>query len=126
MEFWVRAAWLSLVLVHLMPSVVLFVPGMTEKLYQVSPDGDIGILTVHRGALFLAVLAAALYAAFSPAARRVASRVAGISVIGFLFVYARAGMPAGPLRTIAWVDLFAVLPLLLVTWQAWRKQPASI
>jgi hypothetical protein len=120
LETWIKAAWLSLVAVHLMPAVVLFVPSMTEKLYGISPTGDVGILTIHRGALFLAILAAALMAVFDPATRRMASIIVAISVVGFLFVYARAGMPAGALRSIALVDLIAVIPLIFVSYHAWR------
>lgn len=113
-------AWLALAAVHVAPAAVLVAPDLTRTLYGVAPDGPAGLLIVHRGALFLAVLAAALFAAFSPDARRAASIVVGISVIGFLLVYARAGMPAGSLRTIAVVDAIALVPLAFVGYRAWR------
>lgn len=49
--------------------------------------------------------------AFDPAPRRAATLAAAISVIGFLAVYAHAGLPEGPLRAIAWADLMARAPL---------------
>jgi hypothetical protein len=49
--------------------------------------------------------------------------VVGISVIGFLLVYAAAGAPEGPLRTIAVVDALALIPLAIVGWKAWIATP---
>lgn len=115
-----RACWLILAAIHAMPAAVLAKPGLTRSLYGVEPDGPAGILIVHRGALFLAVLAVALFAAFDPGARRAASLVVGISVVGFLVVYAAMGLPAGPLRTVALVDAAALIPLALVIRRAWR------
>lgn len=80
------------------------------------------MLLAHRGALFLAIVAACVYAAFDPPARRALSLVIAISVVGFLILYLRAGMPAGPLRTIALVDAAALIPLLFVAASAWRAR----
>lgn len=113
-------AWLLLAAVHAAPAAILFAPDLTQRLYGVASNGTAGLLIVHRGALFLAVLAVALFAAFNADARRAASLVVGISVLGFLFVYVRAGMPIGSLRTIALVDTIALLPLALVGYRAWR------
>lgn len=117
----VVAAWLSLAVVHLAPSIVLFAPALTERLYGPTPDGEVGVLVVHRGALFLGIVVAALLAAFDPPSRRLASVVVAVSVLGFLVVYARAGLPSGALRTIALVDAVALLPLGLVGWRAWTS-----
>ncbi len=121
MDLIVKIAWLSLAAVHAMPAAVLFVPSMTQTLYGVAADGTIGVLLIHRGALFLALLVAALFAMFDPDARKVISLLIAISVIGFLLVYARAGKPEGALRTIAIADLVALLPLALVCFDAWWK-----
>lgn len=118
-----KAAWLSLALVHVMPAAVLVLPRLTEQLYGVAAGGETGVLLIHRGALFLAVVAACLFAAFDPRARHVVTLVVAISVIGFLFVYARSGFPAGSLRTIALVDAVALIPLAWVIWAAWFSAP---
>lgn len=120
MEVIIRIAWGLLVLLHVMPATVAFAPGLVEKLYGVSPTDDTGLLLVHRGALFLAVCVAALFAIFDAQSRRVASVVVAISMIGFLLVYLRAGLPAGELRKIAMADAVGLLPLLWVSVQAWR------
>lgn len=120
MESWVRGAWFVLAAIHLFPAAMLVKPDLATRLYGVDPDGPAAVLLIHRGALFLAVVAAALFAALDPGARRACSAVVGISVVGFLAVYAQAGLPAGPLRTIALVDAAALLPLALVTMAAWR------
>jgi hypothetical protein len=111
--------WVLLAAVHAMPAAVLFRPQLTQAMYGVPAAGAAGLLIVHRGALFLAVLVVALYAAFDVDARRAASLVVGISVVGFLIVYALLGAPAGALRTIAIVDAVALLPLGLVAYRAW-------
>ena len=46
----------------------------------------------------VAIVALCLFALFDPAVRRAAAVTVAISVLGFLGVHARAGMPAGPLR----------------------------
>jgi hypothetical protein len=112
--------WLALAAIHASPAAVLFRPALTGTLYGVSPTGSTGILILHRGALFLAVVVVTLLAAVAPEARKAASLLVAISLAGFLLVYAMAGAPEGPLRAIAAVDALALLPLAVVTWQAWR------
>ena len=119
-EIIAKASWGLLALVHVMPALVLFLPSMTQRLYSVSPTGDVGVLIVHRGALFLGIVVACLWAWIDPGARRALSIIVSISVVGFLFVYWRAGLPAGSLRTIAIADLIALLPLGYVIYAAWR------
>lgn len=115
-------AWFALALVHLPPAAVLVRPALIETLYGTSATGDAGVLLVHRGALFLAVVVLCIFAAIEPSARRAASLVLGISVLGFLAVYTMAGMPAGALRIIALADAVALLPLGWVMWQAWVER----
>jgi len=121
MELFVKIGWGLLALVHAAPAAVLFAPDLTQRLYGVPPDGTAGLLLVHRGALFLAVVAVTLYAAAAPDARRAASLVVGISIVALLALYAKAGFPAGQLRTIAVADGLALLPLVLVAVAAWRR-----
>ncbi|MBJ7415946.1 MAG: hypothetical protein JHC88_10925 [Niveispirillum sp.] len=121
MEKLARAAWLLLALIHVMPATVLFAPDLSMRLYGVDPIGPAGILIIHRGALFLAITAASFWAIIDPSARRVCSMVVGISIIGFLGVYARASLPDGPARTIAMVDAVALLPLIFVSYRAWVR-----
>lgn len=120
MELSLKAAWVSLALLHVMPALSAFAPAVVDRLYGVSPDGDVGVLIVHRGVLFLAVCLAALYAAFEPGSRRLASLLLCISMLGFLLVYLRAGMAPGDLRKIAIADLAGLVPLAWVSFAAWR------
>ena len=120
MDRLVVVCWLALAAIHASPAAILFKPALAETLYGVSPTGPAGVLVIHRGALFLAVFVVALFAAFAPEARKAASLLVGISVVGFLLVYMMAGFPEGPLRTIAMVDALALLPFAYVTWRAWR------
>ena len=123
MEIATKIAWILLALVHASPAAVLFRPNLVQRLYGVSPEGAVGLLLTHRGATFLAIFVAAVWAAFDPSVRRLCTVIVAIAVLGYLFLYARAGMPEGPLRTIAAVDAFAIAPLLLVVWSAWRPAP---
>ncbi|HPE47863.1 MAG TPA: hypothetical protein PLR76_05680 [Hyphomonas sp.] len=120
MEVTNKIAWALLALLHVTPALSAFAPGLVERLYGVSPDGDIGVLLVHRGALFLAVCIAALYAMVDPGSRRLASLILFVSMVGFLLVYVRAGLPAGELRKIAIADLIGLIPLTWVTVNVWR------
>ena len=122
MEVLVIIGWVMLIAIHAMPSLVVFAPSMAAKLYNVDPAGDIGVLLVHRGAMFLTVVVVSLIAIFDPSIRWLASIVVAISLVSFLIVYARAGMPAGPLRPIAIVDLVGVVPLVFVSVLAWKVQ----
>lgn len=119
LELVTKVCWALLGVLHAMPSAAFFFPGTTEKLYGVSGKGDVGILLTHRACLFLALVVVAAYAIFDPEARRTATLIFGISMVGFLLVYARAGMPKGSLRAIAWADLLGLLPYLLVAAAAW-------
>lgn len=123
MEMATKIAWFLLALVHLSPAAVLFRPGLVQKLYGISPEGPTGLLLTHRGATFLAIVVAAIWAAFDPSVRRVCTVVVAIAVVSYLVLYIRAGLPGGPLRAIAAVDAFALAPLLLVAWRAWHPTP---
>ena len=92
-----------------------------RRLYGVEARGNLGVLLPHRGALFLAILIACLFGVFDPAARRALSVLVAISVIGFLIVYARAGLPRGALRIVGIVDGAALVPLAWVLWAAWGQ-----
>lgn len=119
METITKLSWTILAVIHVMPALVLFAPDLTLKLYGVPSDGNVGILVTHRGGLFLGVFIAALLAVFIYDMRRLASVVVAISVISFLFLYLRAGLPDNNLRKIAIIDVLALLPLAWVTWQSW-------
>ena len=111
--------WLILAAIHAMPALALFRPATLTTLYGVTADSPLFLLMQHRAALFLAVFAACVWAAFVPEGRKLAVVVAGISMVSFLVLYASAGSPE-PLKRIAVVDL-AGLPILAgVAWLAFR------
>lgn len=120
MESLIRICWGALAAAHAMPALTFFRPAMAETLYGISPQDDLGLLIVHRGALFLAIVVASLFGMMHPASRRLAAVVVAISVLGFLWLYAGAGFPDGALRTIAIVDAIALVPLAIVSIAAWR------
>ncbi|HEX8223239.1 MAG TPA: hypothetical protein VF605_05430 [Allosphingosinicella sp.] len=115
-----KIGWFLLALVHVSPAAVLFRPGLLRTLYGGEPERATSLLLTHRGAMFLAIVVAAFWAAFDPSVRRLCTVILAISVLGYLVLYARAGMPQGPMRIIAAADAVALAPLLLVTWSAWR------
>jgi hypothetical protein len=122
MELIVKLAWLVLALIHLMPSMVLFRPAMIQSLYGIEPGGPIALLLVHRGALFLAVLAACIIALFHAPSRPLAATLAAISMLSFLWLYAKAGMPLGGLRKIALVDAIGLPFLAIVVFTSLKVQ----
>jgi len=121
MELMTKAAWGLLVLIHSTPAAVVFSPGLTAKLYGIDAASDVGVLLVHRGALFLAIVAAGLFALFDPDVRRTCSVILAISMVGYLVVYVQAGFPTGPLRQIALVDLAGLIPLAFAAFMAWVR-----
>ena len=111
--------WLILAAIHAMPALALFRPATLTTLYGIASDNPLFLLMQHRAALFLAVFAACVWAAFVPDGRRLAVIVVGISMLSFLALYWIAGSPT-PLKRIAMVDL-AGLPFLVgVAWLAFR------
>jgi hypothetical protein len=112
-------AWGLLALVHLMPALAFFRPATLTALYRIAPDNPLFLLMHHRAALFLAVFVACLWAAWRPEARQLAGIVTAISMLGFLWLYWRAGAPPA-LRTIALVDLIGLPFLAYALWGAFR------
>ncbi len=111
--------WLVLAAIHALPALAFFRPASLTTLYGINADNPLFPLMQHRAALFLAVFAACVFAAFVPEGRRLAVIVVGISMLSFLVLYFSAGSPA-PLRRIALVDLAGVPVLLAVAWSAFR------
>ncbi|WP_432200080.1 hypothetical protein ACRAQ7_10460 [Erythrobacter sp. W53] len=111
--------WLVLAAIHAIPALAFFRPGTITTLYGVAADNPLFLLMQHRAALFLAVFAACLWAAFVPEGRRLAVIVVGISMLSFLVLYWQAGSPA-PLKRIALVDLAGLPVLAGVAWFAFR------
>ncbi|MFZ9395451.1 MAG: hypothetical protein ACO25F_05240 [Erythrobacter sp.] len=112
-------SWIVLALVHLLPALAFFRPATLTTLYGIKPDDRLLLLMHHRAALFVAVVAACLWAAWRPEARQLAGIVTAISMVAFLWLYWRAGAPA-PLRTIALVDLIGLPFLVYALWGAFR------
>ena len=113
------ALWLILAAIHAMPALALFRPATLTTLYGVGVDNPLFLLMQHRAALFLAVFAACVWAAFLPEGRRLAVVVAAISMVSFLALYWLAGSPV-PLKRIAVVDLAGLPVLAAAGWMAFR------
>lgn len=103
-----------------MPALAFFRPATLTTLYRITPDNPLFLLMQHRAALFLAVVAACLWAAFVPEGRRLAVLVVGISMVSFLALYWLAGSPP-TLKRIALVDLLGLPALVGVAWLAFRS-----
>jgi hypothetical protein len=111
--------WIILALVHALPALAFFRPTSLTTLYRIEPDNPLFLLMQHRAGLFLAVFLAALWAAYDPASRKLATIVVGISMVSFLILWLTKGMPSA-LRQIAVVDLAALPILIAAGWLAWR------
>ena len=111
--------WIILAAIHAMPALALFRPATLTTLYGIEADNPLFLLMQHRAALFLAVFAACLWAAFVPEGRKLAVVVVGISMVSFLVLYWNAGSPEA-LKRIAIVDLAGLPVLAGVAWLAFR------
>ena len=111
--------WIILAAIHAMPALALFRPATLTTLYGIAADNPLFLLMQHRAALFLAVFAACLWAAFVPEGRKLAVIVVGISMVSFLALYWMAGSPEA-LKRIAIVDLAGLPVLAGVAWLAFR------
>lgn len=111
--------WLILAGVHALPALAFFRPAGLTTLYGLRHDNPLFLLMHHRAALFVAVVAACVFAAFVPEGRRLAVIVVGISMMSFLWLYFTAGSPV-PLRRIALVDLAGLPVLALAAYLAYR------
>ncbi len=112
-----RICWLLLAAIHATPSLAFVRPGLIVRLYGVASDTPAFLLLRHRAALFLVIVAVAVWAAFDPASRRVATVALAISMGSFLLLYASAGAPAA-LRAIAIADAVGMVVLLYAGWSA--------
>lgn len=112
--------WLLVAFVHLIPALALFRPALITRLYGVAPESPLFLLMHHRAALFLAVLVACVWAAFDASGRQLATVLAAISMLSFLFLYYSRGRPAS-LSTIALVDLIGLTPLAWAGWHAFQQ-----
>ncbi|OSZ72417.1 hypothetical protein CAP39_03490 [Sphingomonas sp. IBVSS1] len=113
-----RAAWAVLALIHALPALALFNPGLISRLYGVAPGDGAFLLLHHRAALFLGVLILCLWAAAVPGVRQAASVVVAVSMLSFLWLWQGAGRPAA-LNSIAIADLIGLPALAWVMWRAW-------
>jgi hypothetical protein len=102
--------WLVLAAIHFLPALAFFRPAGLTTLYRIEPTNPLFLLMQHPAGLFVAVVAACVFAALVPEGRRLAAIVVGISMVSFLYLYLANGSPP-PLRRIAAVDL-AGLPVL--------------
>lgn len=116
-------SYLFLALLHLMPTLAAVRPQLLTSLYGVQPGDPAFVLLQHRAALFGAILALCLWAAFDEGARPTASVAAAISMLSFLWIYAAEGQPPA-LRTIALADISGLTPLALALFAAFRPQAA--
>jgi hypothetical protein len=115
-----RILWLILAGIHAMPALAFVRPALLGTMYRLQPDNPLFLLMRHRAALFVMIVAVALYAMVDPASRRVAGVAVAISMLSFLWLYWQAGSPP-VLRTIALVDLVGLPILALALWRAFAN-----
>jgi len=111
--------WLILAAIHFLPALAFFRPVALTQLYGIAPDSPLFLLMQHRAALFLAVFAACLWAAFLPGGRRLAVVVVAISMLSFVVLYVTNGAPFA-LKRIAIVDIAGLPVLALAGYLAFR------
>jgi len=114
---WTALAFIILAVVHLLPVAPAFSPDALARLYGVAADDtSLLVLLRHRAVLLAIVGVLCVWAALSPSARPAALTAAALNLVSFLVYYALYASPPGPLRTIALVDAFALVPLAFAAW----------
>jgi hypothetical protein len=115
-------AFIILAVVHFLPIAPAFSPDALLRLYGVAPDDtSLLVLLRHRAVLLAIVGVLCVWAAVSSSARRAALTAAALNVVSFLAFYALYASPPGPLRTIALVDAFALIPLAFTAWATFAR-----
>ncbi|MCE2890826.1 MAG: hypothetical protein ACK5XZ_13205 [Hyphomonadaceae bacterium] len=114
-----QISWGALLLVHLIPALALFQPGLITKLYRVEAASPLFLLFQHRAALFLVVCMICAWSIVRPEVRQLATVAVGFSMLSFLWLFWAAGSPPS-LRSIALVDLIGLPLLAFVAWQAFK------
>ena len=111
--------WCVLGVIHALPALALFHPGLVSSLYGVEAGSDTHLLLRHRAALFLIICVACAWAALRPETRQLATVSVSISMLSFLLLYWLAGAPPA-LRGIAIGDLVGLPFLAFAGWRAFR------
>lgn len=115
----VQLSWAMLALIHAMPALALFRPALLTQIYGVEAGGTTYLLLHHRAALFLGVFLLCAWSVFATAPRPAAAVMTAISMLTFLLLYWQSGGPPA-LRTIAIADCVGIVPLLVVSWAAFK------
>ena len=110
-------AWIVLALIHATPAFALFQPALLTRLYGVEQGTPLFLFMQHRAALFLAVVVICLWSIVDPGARRLAVVAVAISMVAFLAIYVKAGMP-NALQSIALADAVGIPFLAFAAWRA--------
>lgn len=114
---WTALAFLALAVVHLLPVAPVFAPEAIVRLYGVSAtDSTPLVLLRHRAVLLALVGILCVWASLSAQVRPAALLAAAINIASFLAFYVVYANPPGPLRTVALVDLAALVPLAVAAW----------
>lgn len=115
-------AFIILAVVHLLPVAPAFSADALVRLYGVAAeDTSLLVLLRHRAVLLAIVGVLCVWAAMSPSTRPAALAAAALNIASFLAFYALYASPPGPLRTIALVDAFALIPLAFAAWATFAR-----
>jgi hypothetical protein len=114
---WTALAFIIVAVVHFLPIAPAFSPDALVRLYGVAADDTSLLVLLRHRAVLLAILGVlCVWAAVSPSARPAALTAAALNIVSFLAFYALYAGPPGPLRTVALVDVFALIPLAFAAW----------
>lgn len=126
MELFTKAVLIFVSLIHLLPGLGVFGGERLLALYGVSPDEpNLQILLRHRAVLFAMLGAGLAWSIFMPAWRPVMIGASMISVVTFLIVVALEGNANAALRRAAYIDIAAIVGLLIVIWGTLTKNTSA-
>src|SRR5688572_16050604 len=114
MERTIRALFVVVAIINLLPIAGVTSGGRLESMYSVAiPSPDLVVMMRHRAVLLAIVGALLLAAAVHPSLRAAAACAGFASMVSFLLLVAGESAANDALRTVAAVDLVAVILLAI-------------
>ena len=118
--------FLAVAAINLAPGAIAFAPERTLDLYGITLEGDSLMLLMRHRALLLAIVGLLLAVAAFVRSWRVAATVAGLLSMGtFIAMAAMSGAELPKLERVMWIDVGAVVLLLLAFVLGRKRDHAS-
>lgn len=121
MHHFIRALYIAVALVNLLPSMGVLGAPWLESLYGLRVEGDdLLLLARHRAALFGLTGGLLLAAAFAPEIRILAAVMGLLSMLSFVVLALPLDAHGAAIQRVFWVDVVASVLLAIAAGFGWR------